>query len=54
MHTALASKSRKNLNIYKSHELTLIEITIPKKSNIILGVVYRYTTMDLNEFNDKY
>ena len=24
-----------------------------KKSNIILGVIYRHPTMDLNEFNDK-
>ena len=31
-----------------------LEIINPKKSNIILGVVYRHPTMDLNEFNDKY
>ena len=44
------------MNIYKSHELesTFIKIINPKKSNIILGVVYRHPAMDLNEFNDKY
>ena len=44
------------MNIYKSHELesTFVEIINPKKSNIILGVIYRHPTMDLNEFNDKY
>ena len=47
---------RNDLNIYKSHELesTFVEIINPKKSNIILGVIYRHPTMDLNEFNDKY
>ena len=44
------------MNIYKSHELesTFVEIINPKKSNIILGVIYRHPTMDLNEFSDKY
>ena len=52
----IAYKPRKDLNIQKTHELksTFIEIINPKKSNIILGVVYRHPTMDLNEFNDKY
>ena len=47
---------RIDLNIYTSHELesTFIEIINPKKSNIVLGVVYRHPTRDLNEFNDKY
>ena len=51
-----AYKPRKDLNIYKTHELasTFIEIINPKKSNIILRVVYRHPTMDLNEFNDNY
>ena len=44
------------MNIYKTHELesTFIETINPKKSNIILGIVYQQPTMDLNEFNDKY
>ena len=52
----IAYKPLKGLNIYKSHELesTFIEIINSKKSNVILGVVYRHSTMDLNEFNDKY
>ena len=52
----IAYKPRKDLNIYKTHELesTFIEIINPKKSNIILGAVYRHPTMDLIEFNDNY
>ena len=52
----IAYKPRKDLNIYKTHELesTFIEIINQKKSNIIIGVVYQHPTMDLNEFNDKY
>ena len=44
------------MNVYKTHELesTFIETINPKKSNIILGVVYWHPTMDLNEFNEKY
>ena len=51
-----AYKLRNDSNIYKTHELesTFIEIVNPKKSNIILGVVYRHRAMNLNEFNDKY
>ena len=44
------------MSISKSQalELTVTEIINPKKSNLILGVVYRHPTMDLNEFNGKY
>ena len=44
------------MSISKSQalELTVTEIINPKKSNLILGVVCRHPTMDLNEFNDKY
>ena len=43
-------------NKYKSHKLesTLNKIINSKKSNIILCVVHRHPTMDLNEFNYKY
>ena len=39
---------------YKSAELesTFIEIINYKKSNIIVGCIYRHPAMDLNEFND--
>ena len=49
-------KPRKDLNIYKTCELesTFTKIINPKKSNIILSVVYQHPAMDLNEFNDKY
>ena len=48
-------EKKKKKNIYKSHELesTFTEIINPKKQ-IILGAVYRHTSVDLNEFNDKY
>ena len=41
---------------YKSAELesTFIEIINHKKSNIIVGCIYRHPAMDLNEFNDYY
>ena len=37
----IAYKPRKDLNIYKTHELesTFIELINPKKSNIILGLI---------------
>ena len=34
--------------------ITFIEITNPSKTNIIRGCIYRYPTMDLNEFNCYY
>ena len=49
----LSYKCRNDLNIYKKNELesTLIEIVNPKKSNIIVGVIYRHPSMDLADFN---
>ena len=32
-------------------ESTFIEIVNPKKSNIIVGVIYRHPSMDLTDFN---
>ena len=45
-----------NLNIYKKNELesTFIEIINPKKSNIIVGVIFRYPSMDLTNLNCNY
>ena len=45
-----------DLTFCKSHELesTFLEIINPKKSNIILCVVYSHEAMDLSEFNDQY
>ena len=52
----LSYKPRLDLNIYKSNELesTFIEILNPKKSNIIIGFVYKHCSMDLNDFNTNY
>ena len=52
----LSYKPRLDLNIYKSNELesTFIEILNPKKSNIIIGYIYKHPSMDLNDFNTNY
>ena len=45
-----------DLNIYKENELesTFIEIVNPKKSTIIVGVIYIHPSMDLTHFNCNY
>ena len=45
-----------DLNIYKSNELesTFIEVLNPKKSNIIIGCIYKHPSMDLNYFKTNY
>ena len=52
----LSYKPRNDLFIYKSTELelTFIEILSPKKTNVIMGCIYRHPHMHLNEFNDYY
>ena len=52
----LSYKPRNDLCIYKSTELqsTFIEILNTKKTNVIVGCIYRHLQMDLNEFNDCY
>ena len=52
----LSYKCCNDLNMYKRNELesTFIEIVNPKKSNIIVGVIYRYQSMDLVDFNCNY
>ena len=52
----LSYKCRNDLNIYKKNELesAFIEIVNPKKSNIIVGVIYRHPSMDLADFNSNY
>ena len=49
-------KCRNDLNIYKKNELesTFTEIVNPRKSNIIVGVIYRHPSMDLTDFNCNY
>ena len=46
-----------DLNIYYKKgtlESTFIEIVSPRKSNIIVGIIYRHPSMDLNDFNCSY
>ena len=52
----LSCKSRNDLNIYKKNEpeSTFIEIVNPKKSNIIVGLIYRHPSMDLTDCNCNY
>ena len=52
----LSYKCRNDLIIYKKNELesTLIKTVNPKKSNIIVGVIYRHPSMDLTDFNCNY
>ena len=49
----LSYKCRADLNIYKKNELesTFIETVYPKKSNIVVGVIYRHPSMKLTDFN---
>ena len=35
-------------------ESTFIEIMNPKKSNIIVGTIYKHPSMDLTDFNSSY
>ena len=56
MSNRLSCKPINDLCIYKSTELepTFIEILNPKETNMIVGCIFRYPHMDLNEFNDYY
>ena len=49
-------KCHNDLNIYKMNELefTFIELVNPRKSNIIVGAIYRHPSMDLTDFNCNY
>ena len=52
----LSYKLRNDLCIYKTAELESIFIKLinSKKSNVIIGAIYRHPNMDLDEFNDIY
>ena len=52
----LSYKMRNDLKIYKSFELesTFIEICNPKKTNVIIGCIYKHPNVNINEFNDDY
>ena len=50
----LSYKPRNDLRFYKYTELEsrFTEIFNPKKTNVIVGCIYRHPHMELNEFND--
>ena len=52
----LSCQCRNDHNIYRKDELksTFIKVLNPKKSNIIVGVIYRHQSMDLTDFNRSY
>ena len=52
----LSYKPRPDLNIYKSNQLesTFVEIINPKKSNIIIGCIYKHPNMDVTDFKNNY
>ena len=52
----LSYKMRNDLKIYKSFELesTFIEICNPKKTNVIIGCIYKHPNVNINKFNDDY
>ena len=52
----LSYKSCQDLNIYKKNELesTFTKITNPKKSNFIVGTIYKHPSVDLTDFNSNY
>ena len=52
----LSYKCRSYLNIYKKNELesTFIEIVNPRKSDMIVGLIYSHPSMDLADFNCNY
>ena len=52
----MSYKTRNDPKIYKSFELesAFIEICNPKKTNIIIGCIYKHPNMNIDEFNDDY
>ena len=49
-------KTRNESNIYKSFELCSILAVVfnPKKTSFIIECIYKYTSLNVNEFNDDY
>ena len=50
----LSYKTHSDLSIYKKFDLesAFVKIINPKKSNIIVGTIFRLQKMDLTEFNN--
>ena len=53
---SLSYISRPDLQLYKSNQLesNFVEIINHKKTNIVIGCIYRHPSMDLEEFNECY
>ena len=49
-------KTRPDLAIYKSKTLEsiFVEVVLPKKSNLVVGCIYKHPCMDICTFNDHY
>ena len=52
----MSYKSCPDLNIYKSNQLesTFVEIINPKKSNFVIGSIYKHPNMDVTDFKNNY
>ena len=52
----LSYKPRPDLNIYKANQLesTFVEIINPKKSNIVIGCLYKHPNKDVLDFKNNY
>ena len=52
----LSYKPCPDLNIYKANQLesTFVEIINPKKSNIVIGCIYKHPNMDVLDFKNNY
>ena len=49
-------KTRLDLSIYNPKKLKsiFVEVVLPKKSNLIVGCIYKHPCMDICTFNDHY
>ena len=56
MASNLSYKPRPDLNVYKANQLesTFVDIINPKKSNIVIGCLYKHPNMDVLDFKNNY
>ena len=49
-------KIRKDLKLYKPHKIesVFVEVIMPKKTNIIVGCIYRHADNNIDDFNSNY
>ena len=53
-HLSYKCRNDRNIDIKNEQKSTFIEFVNPRKSNIIVGVMYRHPSMDLTDFNCNY